>query len=129
MPTPLVVATSPHDVPSTVARIVSALHTRGVALLASVDHAAGARAAGLDLADEIVLVFGNPKVGTGLMQEDPRVGIELPLRLLVWDEGGTTSIAYSDPTELAGRYRLAGGLPVLAQLGQLLDELVAEVTQ
>lgn len=129
MPTPLVVATSPSDVASTVVRVEAALRARGVTLFAVVDHAAGAREVGLELADEVLLVFGNPAVGTGLMQTDPIVGIELPLRLLIWDEQGTTRIAFADPAELAGRYRLPGRLPVLAQLRTLLDHLVTEATR
>ncbi len=129
MPTPLVVATSPYDVASTVARVEAALRARGVTLFAAVDHAAGAREAGLELADEVLLVFGNPKAGTALMQEDPSVGIELPLRLLVWDEQGTTQVAFSDPAELAVGYRVSGRLHLLAQLRGLLDQLVAEATR
>lgn len=126
MATPLVVATSPHDVASTAARVETALRARSVTLFAAVDHAAGAREAGLELADEVLLVFGNPKVGTGLMQADPTVGIELPLRLLIWDEQGTTQIAFSDPAELASRYAVSGRMPVLSQLRTLLDQVVAE---
>jgi uncharacterized protein (DUF302 family) len=129
MPTPLVVATSPHDVASTVARVETALRARSVTLFAAVDHAAGAREAGLELADEVLLVFGNPQVGTGLMQADPTVGIELPLRLLIWDEQGTTHIAFSDPAELASRYAVSARLPVLSQLRTLLDQVVAEATR
>jgi uncharacterized protein (DUF302 family) len=129
MSTPLVIATSPHDVASTVDRVRTALRTRGVTLFAAIDHAAGAREAGLQLADEVLLVFGNPATGTGLMQADPRVGLDLPLRLLVWDEQGTTQIAFSDPAQLATSYSLDGHLPVLSQLRALLDQLVAEATQ
>jgi uncharacterized protein (DUF302 family) len=128
MPTPLVVATSPHDVTSTVAKVEAALRARGITLFAAVDHAAGAREAGLELADEVLLVFGNPKAGTALMQADPSAGIELPLRMLVWDERGTTRVGFSDPAELAGSYDLAGSEPVLARLRGLLDELVADTT-
>jgi uncharacterized protein (DUF302 family) len=129
MPTPLIVATSPHDVASTVDRVQTALHARGVTLFAAVDHAAAAREAGLELADEVLLVFGNPTIGTGLMQADPRAGLDLPLRLLVWDEQGTTHVAFSDPVELANGYSLNGCLLVLSQLRALLDQLVAETTR
>jgi len=129
MPTPLVIATSPLDVASTVARVQTALSARSITLFAVIDHAAGAREAGLELGDEVLLVFGNPKVGTGLMQEDPSVGIELPLRLLIWDKQGTTQIAFSDPAALACNFRLSGQLPVLSQLRTLLDQLVAEATR
>ncbi|WP_243063910.1 DUF302 domain-containing protein [Humibacter sp. RRB41] len=61
------------------------LSTRGIQIFARIDHAGGARAVGLELADEVVLVFGNPAVGTSLMQQDPIAGLDLPLRMLVWD--------------------------------------------
>jgi uncharacterized protein (DUF302 family) len=79
----LVIAESTYDVATAVGRVTDALRERGVRLFATIDHAAGAREAGLDLADEVVLVFGNPAVGTALMQADARAGLDLPLRLLV----------------------------------------------
>ena len=63
------------------------------------------------------------------MQADPRAGLDLPLRLLVWDEHGTTRIAFSDPAELASHYSLDGHLPVLSQMRALLDQLVAEAAR
>jgi uncharacterized protein (DUF302 family) len=124
----LVVARSPHDVASTVERVVDALNQRDIAIFARIDHAGGARAAGLELADEVLLVFGSPAVGTALMQADPRAGIDLPLRMLVWSDGGTTAIAFRDPHELAADHALAGAGTVLDRLRGLLDQLVLEVT-
>jgi uncharacterized protein (DUF302 family) len=80
-----------------VVRLIAAIEERGLAVLARVDHAAGARAAGLELASEEVVFFGNPTAGTPLMQSDPRVGIELPLRMLVWQDQDGTRFAYRDP--------------------------------
>jgi uncharacterized protein (DUF302 family) len=117
---------SPHDVRATVERVLAALENRGIRVLARIDHAAGARAAGLELPDEEVVIFGDPRVGTALMQSDPQVGYELPLRLLVWDAGGETIIAYRPPTELAGDYRLSDSLAVLERMTALLEQLVAE---
>ena len=125
----LVVADGRFDVASTVQRLTSALHQRGVTLFATIDHAAGARGAGMDLADEVVLVFGNPAAGTPLMQLDPRVGIELPLRLLIWSEAGATKIAYQDPGGLADRYALGTAVALLQPLRGLLTTLVAEVAR
>jgi uncharacterized protein (DUF302 family) len=123
----LVVAHSAHGVAATVERVVEALGRRGVAVFARIDHAGGAREAGLELADEVLLVFGSPAVGTALMWADPRAGIDLPLRMLVWSDSGSTAIAFRDPHELAADYALDGQGMVLDRLRSLLDQLVAEV--
>ncbi|MGY1729067.1 DUF302 domain-containing protein [Geodermatophilus sp. SYSU D01062] len=120
----LVVVAVPGDVKSTVALITAALHARRVPLFATIDHAAGAVEAGLQLQDEVLLIFGNPAVGTALMQADPRAGVDLPLRLLVWSESGSTHLAYHDPRELADRYDLGGEQSVLTVLHDLLAGLV-----
>ena len=121
----LVEAESPHDVATVVERITAALRARGVTLFATIDHAAGARAVGLELPDEVVLVFGSPAGGTPVMQADPRAGIDLPLRVLVWTEGGTTRVAHRDPAELAEQFQLGGSTDALAGLQGLLDHVVA----
>jgi uncharacterized protein (DUF302 family) len=124
--TELVVSEVPGDTASVVDRIIRALQARGITLFATIDHGAGARAAGLELGDEILLVFGSPSVGTVLMQTDPRVGLDLPLRLLVWTRAGVTRVAYQDPTSLTSRYQLTGQEPTLTKLHALLEHLKAE---
>ena len=114
------------DVPTAVARIRSALDRLGVTVFATIDHAAGARAAGLELPDEVVLVFGDPAVGTALMQADPRVGLDLPLRILVWDRGGRTAVGYRDPRELAVDPAPAGVDAGLGRMHGLLERLARE---
>jgi uncharacterized protein (DUF302 family) len=117
---------SPHGVRETMDRAVAALERRGVHVFARVDHGGGARAAGLDLGDEELLLFGDPRAGTLLMQSDATVGYELPLRLLVWDVAGTTQVGYRPASELAQSYALAERAEVLARMDQLLAALVAE---
>ena len=104
---PLTAANSPHSVALTMDRLVAALDRRGIAMFARVDHGGGARGAGLQLAEEEVLIFGDPRVGTPLMQDDPEIGYELPLRVLVWDAGGQTRVGYRAPVELATSYEVA----------------------
>ena len=122
----LEVHASPHSVAETVDRIVAGLESRSITVVARIDHAAGARQAGLELPDEQVLVFGDPNAGTLLMQEDATVGYELPLRVLVWDDGGETKIVWRPPPELAGDYRLSAHAVVLQKMQGLLGQLAVE---
>jgi uncharacterized protein (DUF302 family) len=109
-------------------RLIAALQRRGIVVFARVDHSGGARAAGLELADEELLIFGDPRVGTPLMQGDPEFGYELPLRVLVWDAGGQTRVGYRRPMEVAGGYAVADQKEHLGRMDALLDGLVAEST-
>jgi uncharacterized protein (DUF302 family) len=95
-------------------------------VFAWIDHAAAAREAGLELADEEVVVFGNPRAGTPLMQSDPRIGVELPLRILVWADAEGVFLGYRNPRELAADYDVAQHESTLEQMGTLLAELSGE---
>ena len=122
----LIVTDSVHTVPATVDRLIAALGRRGITVFARIDHAAGARKAGLTLANEELVIFGDPRTGTSLMQADPTIGYELPLRLLVWDAGGQTKIGYRRPTELAGGFAVAAQLETIRRMENLLQLLTAE---
>jgi uncharacterized protein (DUF302 family) len=122
----LTVLESPHGVGATMDRLVAALAQRGIAVFARVDHGGEARAAGLDLADEELLIFGDPRVGTLLMQSDPEIGYELPLRVLVWDAAGETKVGYRLPAEVAVEYAVSAQAETLTRIGRLLEELVGE---
>ena len=111
------------DVPTAVARIEQALQDLGVTVFARIDHAAGARAVGLELPDEVVLVFGDPAAGTLLMQVDPRVGLDLPLRMLVWTQGDSTAVGYRDPHGLDIDNAPPSVRPVLDKMTGLLERL------
>ena len=120
---------SAHSVPETVDRVIAALGLRRIRVFARIDHAAGARQAGLELADEELVIFGDPRAGTPLMQADAAVGYDLPLRLLIWDASGQTMIGYRRPTELANDFALSGQLETLGRMETLLEELVAEASR
>jgi uncharacterized protein (DUF302 family) len=96
----------PHD---TMNRLEAEVKARGMTVFARIDHAAGATGAGLLLRPTEVLVFGNAKGGTPLMQSVQTIGIDLPLKALVWqDASGVTWLSYNDPAWLAQRHGLAG---------------------
>ncbi len=116
------------DHAETMRRLVDAVNQRGLTVFGRIDHAAGARATGLELPDEQVLIFGNPQAGTELMQSDPKVGIELPLRVLVWAQADAVHVGYNDPRELADGYALESQHPTLDAMSKLLAGLVAETT-
>jgi uncharacterized protein (DUF302 family) len=117
---------SSHGHPETLRRLLDSIASHGLNVFTQVDHAAAARKVGLELADEVVVLFGNPRAGTPLMQADPRVGIELPLKILVWDGGGQTMIGYNDPRELASTYDVGSETARLGAMSGLLDELARE---
>jgi uncharacterized protein (DUF302 family) len=117
---------SRHDHAETVRRLIAAIEQRGMTVFARIDHAAAAREVGLELSDEQVVLFGNPRAGTALMQDDPTVGIELPLRVVVWRSGDVVLLGYNDPRELADRYHLESHMATLQTMSTLLADLVGE---
>jgi uncharacterized protein (DUF302 family) len=126
--TALTVTRSASDYVTTTGRLVEGIERRGLRIFARIDHAAAARDVGLDLANEQVFVFGDPRAGTPLMLDDPRVGIELPLRILVWEDDQGTVLTYRDPRELAGHYEIVEHRPTLEAMGGLLQKLVEEAS-
>ena len=119
----MIVQRSPHDHPETMRRLTEAVGERGLTIFARIDHAAGAREVGLELPDEQVLVFGNPRAGTALMQDAPEIGIELPLRMLVWADDEGVAVGYEDPRELVDRFAVSAHAATLDAMAQLLAAL------
>jgi len=106
----------------TMTRLEAEVKAKGMTVFAHVDHAAGAAAVGMPLRPTDLLVFGAAKGGTPLMQSVQSIGIDLPLKALVWqDEAGTTWLSYNDPAYLAHRHGLgeATSAPVNAMSGAL----------
>ena len=79
--------------------------------------------ADVELEPDVLLIFGNARVGTPLMQADPRVGIELPLRMLIWQDPDGTHVGYLDPRELADRYALEGHQQTLERQTAVLTKV------
>lgn len=127
-PDGLVSVLSRFEPAETAQRLVAAITARGMTVMARVDHAAAAQAVGLDLRPTEVLMFGAPKAGTPLMQAAQTVGIDLPLKALVWqDENGLTFVSYNDPVWIAARHGLAGEKPVRS-MADALAAVVGEAT-
>jgi uncharacterized protein (DUF302 family) len=124
----LVMVASRHGPKATIGRLEAAVSQRGMAIVARIDHAAAAEAAGLSLRPTEVLVFGNAKAGTPLMAAAPTLAIDLPLKILVWtDDAGATQLAYIDPAWLAARHGLvAADHPQLAAMSAALADIVRQ---
>lgn len=123
---PLVSVSSPDGVEATAARLLASMERRGLEIFARIDHGAGARAAGMDIGEELLLLFGDPRVGTLLMETERTVGYELPLRLLVWESQEGTRVGYRPARALEDEYGLAGRAEILEHMDGLFSQLLAE---
>lgn len=98
---------SAHSVEQTVARALAILREKGITLFAQIDHSGEARKAGFEMRPTMLLIFGNPKAGTPLMLASPSSAIDLPLKLLVWeDAAGQAWISFNSPEYLRRRHHL-----------------------
>src|SRR3954447_23237451 len=110
-PEGLTIRPSSYGPKETMDRLPASVVDKGMAILALIDHAAAAAKVGLELRPTEVLIFGNPRAGTPLMQAAQTLGIDLPLRALVWqDEAGKTWVAYNDPEWLTERHGAVAGI-------------------
>ncbi|HEV2284482.1 MAG TPA: DUF302 domain-containing protein [Steroidobacteraceae bacterium] len=102
---------SAHSVPETAARLEALLKERGVLIFARLDFSGDAARAGLELRPEQMLIFGNPKAGTPLMQAQALAGLDLPVKALIYeDETGKAWIAWNDPEYIVRRHALPAAL-------------------
>ncbi|MCG6976306.1 MAG: DUF302 domain-containing protein [Acidiferrobacterales bacterium] len=105
----MVTVTSANDVKTTVKQLKKVLKDKGMTIFKTVDHAKGAEEVGLKLRPTTVVIFGNPQVGTLLMQCGQTAGIDLPMKMLVWEDSrGRVHVSYNDPSYLASRHRIKG---------------------
>lgn len=119
----MIVKTSDFDVTKTLDRLGIALERAGITVFARIDHAKGAKKVGLELPPTALIVFGNPKLGTPLMQSNRRIGLDLPLKALAWQEAdGTVMLGYTDPAWLAKRHGIADRDPVFQKMTGALNK-------
>jgi uncharacterized protein (DUF302 family) len=114
---------SPYTFEETVNRLLAAIDRAGLTLFCVIDHAAGALDVGLHLQPEKLLIFGNPTAGTPAMTARPEIGLELPLRLLVWqDDRQHVSISRQDTTDWPTRFNVDRDvLAPLSRVAALID--------
>jgi uncharacterized protein (DUF302 family) len=126
MPEWIVTKSSPRSVPETVQRMYELASDKGLEVFAVIDHSGEATAQGLELRDTKVVVFGSPVSGTPVMQAAPLAALDLPLKILVWDDEGQTRVSYTATAELAARYELSDELAArLAGIDGVTDALVS----
>jgi uncharacterized protein (DUF302 family) len=117
---------SPRSVAGTVSRLTELIAAKGMTLFAVIDQQAAARGASMDLRDTTLVLFGSPAAGTPVMAAVPLAALDLPLKVLIWDDGGQATVTYTAPAALAARYQLSDELAArLAGIGPLTDALVA----
>ncbi|HEY1875860.1 MAG TPA: DUF302 domain-containing protein [Rhizomicrobium sp.] len=126
MPEGLVVTASAHGPAETMQKLIAAVTERGLGVLAHIDHADAAAKAGMELRATDLLVFGNPQGGTPLMQANQTIGIDLPLKVLIWqDRDGRTWLGYNDPGWLCVRHGVENDRAVKA-MREMLATVAAE---
>ena len=124
----LVAVVSRYGYNDTVDRLNAAISALGMTVVARIDHAAAAANVGLELRPTEVLIFGNPKTGTPLMQTAQTIGIDLPLKILIWrDEDNKTWLGYNDPRWLAQRHGATANTAILEAMARALSTIAAKV--
>ena len=114
----------------TMNRLEAAIRAEGMTVFARIDHAAGAAQTGLELQPTELIIFGNARGGTPLMQSVQTVGIDLPLKALVWeDASGTTWLSYNEPSWIAQRHGVTNAAPVVSKMSTALSAMSRKATE
>ena len=98
-------------------------------MFARVDHAAGAKSIDTPLDPMVLMIFGNPKIGTPILQANPKAGLDLPIRVLIWEEDGKTQIGYLDPERLKERYSVSTADKSFMTMAGALNKLTSAAAQ
>jgi uncharacterized protein (DUF302 family) len=123
----IVTKPSPYSLPETLRRLTGCVEAKGLTLFMVVDHSGEAERVGLAMNDTKLVVFGSPAAGTPVMVAAPLAALDLPLKILVWeDDHGAVSLSYNSPQYLASRYHLDDELRArLDAIGPISDAVVA----
>ena len=122
----IVTKLSPLPVAGTVAKLTGILGAKGIKLFAVIDQSAEARQVGLSLRATTLVIFGSPAAGTPVMVASPLAALDMPLKVLIWDNVGQTNVTYYAPATLATRHHLSADMTEkLAGIDPLTDALIA----
>jgi len=125
----LISVKSAHDVKTTADRLEGMLKQKGMNVFNRINHAQGAQKIGQELRPTELIIFGNPKVGTPLMQCAQSVGIDLPQKALIWqDAQGQVWLSYNDPNYLVERHQITGCGDVIKKVGKALGNFANSAT-
>jgi uncharacterized protein (DUF302 family) len=126
----LISVNSSHDVKVTADRLENILKQKGMTVFIRINHSAGAQTVGKKLRPTELVVFGNPKVGTPLMQCSQSVAIDLPQKALIWqDDNGQVWLTYNDPNYLSRRHGLTGCAEVIQKVEKALSNFAKAATR
>ncbi len=121
---------SKHGVTETINKMETVLNKKGMTIFTSINHTAGAKKAGMQLRPTELLIFGNPKIGTLLMQCKQSAALDLPLKALAYeDENGQVWLAYNDPNYLAKRHYVSNCSQVTNKMGKALANFSKMATE
>ncbi|TQV89246.1 DUF302 domain-containing protein [Aliikangiella coralliicola] len=125
----IVSVASSNSVKTTADRLEKILKEKGMTVFARIDHTAGAKKAGKDLRPTELIIFGNPKVGTPLMQCQQKVAIDLPQKALIWrNDSGQVWLSYNNPEYLIERHQIKGCEEVIKKITGALDKFAKTAT-
>jgi uncharacterized protein (DUF302 family) len=126
----LITKKSELSVAKTLDKLEKIIKKKGLTLFARVNHSVGAKKVGLELRPTELLIFGNPKMGTPLMQSNQTMGIDLPMKALAWqDASGQVWITYNDPSRLAKRHSITSNAPIIKKMTGALGKLTGAASK
>ena len=115
---------SPLAFEETVVALQKTLNSKGITVFATIEHHKAAEVVGESMSPATVLIVGNPKVGTALMQENPLLAIELPLKILIYEEGKTVNIRYEKVTAIAEKYHIKQNFSTAERIDAAMQQLI-----
>lgn len=119
----MITVESPYSFDETVKRLKEKMYGLGAEVLAEIDHSTNAKKVGMELEPTVVIYFGNPKVGTILMQEVREIAYELPLRVVVWTSSGKTYVGFRKPSEIGKEYGIKNN-DILKKMDSLMENIL-----